>query len=454
MIRLVDMKTLPKMSPETQGRIEELARLAQESDASCFLVGGMLRDWVLGKDPKDIDILVMPPKSPIEFAETLHQKGGYRFPTLFPTFGTLRTGKEEFEVEIVPPRGTTLIEDLKLRDFTINTLVFPLTLPLASEISDPLEMAFKDIQAKRIRTSIDPVPILRDDPLRALRAIRLATTLGFEIEEALQKAIREHREWTREVASERIQEELAKILVSQNPSRGLRLMGELGLLEVLFPEIQVMVGKEQKSPYHHQDVFEHSLTVLEKSPPDLSVRLAALLHDQGKVYAERKEGDRWVYWGHEFISEKNARALLERLCFPHKIRDEALFLIKHHMVPYAEDWGDSAVRRFAHRAGPYLQKLLQLLKADTGALRPEHACPEKYDQLFERIHGLHSEEIHRIQLPLDGKEIMELLNLRPGPQVGEAKQLLLDAILDGKLSPEDKEGAQNYLKGTLRAGKG
>ncbi len=440
------MKILANRNAETRPWIEELARICQEGDFECFLVGGMLRDGVLGKDPKDIDILVMPPKSPQEFADQLHRKGGYRSPILFPTFGTFRTGKGDFEVEIVPPRKTTLIEDLKFRDFTINTLVLPLKLPLAEEASDPLQSALKDIEAGIVRTSMDPSLILREDPLRALRAIRFAVTLCFKIDPELKKAIRDLKKLTLKVASERIQEELAKILLSKNPSDGFRLMNELGLLEVLFPEIHVMVGKEQKSPYHHQDIFEHSLTVLAKSPEDLSVRLAALLHDQGKVYAERREEERWVYWGHEFISEKNARILLERLCFPHKTRDEALFLIKNHMVPYTEDWGDSAVRRFAHRTGAHLKKLFQLLKADIGSLRPEHAHPEKYDQLYERILSLHSEKIHQTKLPLDGREIMALLNLEPGPRVGEAKQVLLEAILDGKLSPEDKEGAQKYLK--------
>lgn len=435
-----------QMTTETRALVQELAKLAQESQTECFLVGGFLRDLLLGKDPKDIDIVVMDEVKMEPFIDRL-QKGGFRHPVRFSTFGTYRTAKNGFEVEIVPPRGKTLEEDLQLRDFTINTLVVPLKLPLPKEISDPLDVACNDLKAKRIRAFSDPEKIIAEDPLRMLRAVRLATTLEFRIDEDLKRAIHKQRELGRDVAAERVQEELSKIFLAAKPARGLRLMDELGLLEVFLPEIAIMVGKEQRSPYHHQDVFEHSLTVLEKTPPDLSIRIAALLHDQGKVDAERKKGDRWVYWGHEHISTKNARALLERLCFPNRVRDEATFLIEHHMVPYKEEeWGDSAVRRFAHRAGPYLHKLIALLKADSGALRPPHAHPEKYDRLLERIEALQSEKIYRLQPPLNGYEIMELFGWKPGPIVGEAKQALIDAILDGKLDKDNKEGAKKYLQ--------
>ena len=255
------------------------------------------------------------------------------------------------------------------------------------------------------------------------------------------------------VSRERIRDELVKLIILSPPSEGILMLEELGLLEMILPELQAAVGFEQKSPYHHEDLFRHSLSVMDRTRPDLSLRLAALFHDLGKIEAERfiardpaDEQDYYVYWGHQEGSLKKSRNIMKRLRFPKQLREEVEFLVCHHMINYQADWKDSTIRRLIRRLGPHLEKMMELFRADTTALKPVYDKAEEVRELERRIAGVRLEEVRRIKCPLDGHEIQKILGIGPGKRIGEVKEEIIGAILDGTIRA-DKEEARKFLIG-------
>jgi tRNA nucleotidyltransferase/poly(A) polymerase len=504
-----------ELNPLHADLLIEAAGFCRDSGLTAYLVGGAVRDLALGREIRDLDFLVLEPRGARKLAEYFHREHAFHRPVFFPAapktpgkvkgksrrIDTYQTARGDLTLNIVPPRAPGLIEDLQLRDFTINTLIIPLSKLAGSKlqgkslkpetrnqkletrnsladtlgeprgqpshrlgqakletriliklVEDPLGTGKKDLRRKLMRTPIKPELTVSDDPLRMIRAVRLARELEFSIAPELRKEIRKSRVKISSVSAERVRDELGKLILLPHASRGFMLLEDLKLLGEIIPELQATVDFEQKSPYHHEDLFRHSLSTLDRTRADLALRLAALFHDLGKVAAQRLiskdvQGDRdyYVYWGHQDGSAETANKILLRLRFPKKLRDEVRFLVQHHMVNYQTDWKDSTIRRLIHRLGPHLEKTLELLKADSASLKPPFQKDKGFEELAGRIAGLRREEAQKVECPLDGFEVQKLLGIGPGQEVGRAKRMVIEAILDGKIAADRRE-ARRFLR--------
>jgi poly(A) polymerase len=335
-------------------------------------------------------------------------------------------------------RPATLEEDLRRRDFTINTLL----MDLDGEIHDRLG-GRRDLEARILRTPADPIQTFADDPLRMLRAIRFAADLGFELAPDLLPAMRRLKERLAPpvISIERIAEELRRMLVSDRPKLALELLDSGGLLEVVLPEVAACKGVPQ-SGYHTHDVFGHTLLTVDKTPPDLLVRLAALFHDVGKPSTATPDG---AFTGHEEVGAGLAKSALERLRFSQKEIEPVVHIVRLHLRPvyYRSEWSDGAVRRLARDAGPELDRLLALARADLAASAyPE---PEKLDELQARIYAVMAERPSRLEPHITGEEIMRVRRIGPGPEVGRIKQRLEELVIDGEV-PASREALLAYLE--------
>jgi len=276
-----------------------------------------------------------------------------------------------------------------------------------------------------------------------LRAVRFAAQLGFDLAPDLLPAMRQlsGRLAPPVVSVERIADELCKMLESERPKLALELLDSGGLLEVVLPEVTACKGVEQGG-YHTHDVFGHTLLAVEHSPPDLVVRLAVLLHDVGKPMTATADG---AFTGHEEVGAGIARAALERLRFPQRDIDAVVTLVRLHLRPvyYRSEWSEGAVRRLARDAGPQIERLLALARADIAASAyPE---PEKLDELAARLATVLAEQPTRMAAPIDGEDIMRVRGLAPGPEVGRIKERLGELIMDGEIEPT-REAVLAYLQ--------
>jgi poly(A) polymerase len=334
-------------------------------------------------------------------------------------------------------RPASLEEDLRRRDFTINTML----MDTRGAIHDPLG-GRRDLEARVLRTPADPERTFSDDPLRMLRAIRFASELGFELAPELVPAMRrlKNRLAPPVISIERISDELRKMLVSPQPGRALRLLDEAELLELILPEIAAGKGVEQ-SGYHTHDVFGHTVLTVEATAPDLLLRVAALFHDVGKPSTAKGDGS---FLGHEEVGAGIARAALERLRFSSRDIDVVASLVRLHLRPvfYKSEWSDGAVRRLARDAGPLLGRLMALARADIAASAyPE---PQKLDQLEARLEAAQNESPSRLQPIITGEEIMRIRRIPPGPEVGKLKARLEELVLEGEIAPE-RQAVIDYL---------
>jgi poly(A) polymerase len=429
-----------------------LKRAAAEQGAKAWLVGGYVRDHLLGGLQPDLDVVVEEGGA-LQLAERFARLGGAASPVTFERYGTAQVTLPGHLVEFVsarsesyPPdsrkpdvRPATLEEDLRRRDFTVNTLL----MDFDGNIHDRLGGAREDLDARILRTPADPHQTFNDDPLRMLRAVRFAAQLGFELAPDLLPAMRQLRgRLTAPVISvERTSEELRKMLLSERPRLALELLDSAGLLEVVLPELAACKGVEQGG-YHTHDVFGHTLLAVELTPPDLVVRLAAVLHDVGKPATATPDG---AFTGHEEVGAGIARTALERLRFSQKEIEAVVTLIRLHLRPvyYRSEWSDGAVRRLARDAGAQIDRLMALARADIGASAyPE---PEKLDELGARLATVLSERPTRLAPPIDGEEIMRARGIGPGPAVGRIKERLSELIMDGEIEPS-REAVLAYLE--------
>lgn len=426
-----------------------------------FLVGGIVRDKLLGTtaDQEDVDIVLEGDAS--ELASFLYEHGvAEHRPVTYPRFGTAMVTVLGRQVELVGARKEsydrksrkpytepgTLRDDILRRDFTINTLLQNLH---TGEILDLTGQARSDLEHRIIRTPRDPRITFEDDPLRMLRAIRFAVRLNFTIEPETYAAIRESAYRLKIVSAERIRDEFVKILMSENASRGLEMLRDTGLLDQFAPEISAMYGVTQNI-YHIYDVWGHTLKTLESIPPNsgITLRLAALLHDVGKPKTRTVDENGAVhFYHHQSVGAEIARRVLGRLRFPNSVIDEVAFLISMHLRvgEYDEQWSDAAVRRLIRDAGDRLEDLIRLTEADKAASNP--AMPSvDINALRSRIESVRKQlSGSRIVSPLTGREIMELLNIESGPEVGRAKAFLEEQIVEGVLLPGDKAKAAELL---------
>jgi poly(A) polymerase len=416
-----------------------------------WAVGGYVRDRLLGRQHPELDVVVEGGDA-LHLAERFARITGARRPALFPRFGTAQVTWQGRQIEFVTARAesytpdsrkpevrpASLAEDLLRRDFTVNALL----MDLDGQVHDPLG-GLADLRRRVLRTPRDPMETFNDDPLRMLRAIRLAVQLGFELDPALPPAIRRLRERVRPpvLSVERVNDELRKMLLSEQPARALRLLDETGLLEVLMPEVYVCHGVEQGG-WHTHDVFGHTLETVGHTGPDIVLRLAALYHDVGKPPTATPDG---AFHGHDEVGAGMAREALLRLRFSNAEVDAVSRLVRLHLRPvfYKTEWGDGAVRRLARDAGSLLWKLMALARADIAASAYPHG--DKIDELERRLRSILEETPSRMHIPVTGRDIMAARGIGPGPEVGRIKARLEELVLDGTLPP-DREALLEHLR--------
>jgi poly(A) polymerase len=349
--------------------------------------------------------------------------------------------------------GDALEGDLVRRDFTVNALALRLPEIVLVDPSNGVE----DLLAKVLRTPITPEVSFGDDPLRMLRAARFASQLGFTVSDDTVAAMREMADRIEIVSAERVRDELAKLLTSDDPRPGLELLVETGLAERILPELPAL-RLEIDEHHHHKDVYRHTLTVVDQAigyekerhpgdAPDLVLRLAALLHDIGKPATRRLEPAGAVsFHHHDVVGAKLARKRLRALRFDNETVDAVGRLIELHLrfFGYADGaWTDSAVRRYVRDAGDQLERLHELTRADvtTRNRRKADLLGFAYDDLEQRIKELkEQEELEAVRPDLDGKDVMRILDIKPGPDVGRAMKFLLELRLDeGPVGAEEAE---------------
>jgi poly(A) polymerase len=433
---------------------EELLRLLKQAatdlDARAWVVGGYVRDKLLDRPHPNPDVVVERGDA-LKLAERFAQLAGAGPPVLFERFGTAQVTLPGHLVEFVNARAesyapdsrkpdvrpATLDEDLRRRDFTINTLL----MDLDGEIHDPLG-GRADLEALVLRTPTDPLRTFGDDPLRMLRAVRFASELGFELAPDLLPAMRQMKGRLAPpvISAERVADELRRMLVSPRPRLALELLDAGDLLDAVLPEVSACKGVAQ-SGYHTHDVFGHTLLTVEMVPPDLALRLAALFHDVGKPSTATPDG---AFTGHEIVGAELARSALERLRFSQREIETVVKLVLLHLRPvyYSSEWSDGAVRRLARDAGSLLDSLIALARADIGASAyPE---PEKLDELQARINAVLSERPSRLAPLVTGEDVMRARGIRPGPEVGRIKKRLEEMVIDGEVAPT-REAVLQYL---------
>jgi poly(A) polymerase len=427
-----------------------LKRAADDLGFRAWIVGGYVRDKLLGRPHPNPDVVVEGGDA-LKLAERFAELARAEPPVTFERYGTAQVTLPGHLVEFVTARAesyasdsrkpdvrpATLEEDLRRRDFTINTLL----MDLDGRIEDPLG-GRKDLDARILRTPYDPVRTFADDPLRMLRAVRFASQLGFDLAPDLLPAMRQMKSRLAPpvISVERTADELRQMLTSESPRRAIELLDASGLLEVILPEVAACKGVAQ-SGYHTHDVYGHTLLTLEKVPPDLIGRLAALFHDVGKPSTATPDG---AFTGHEMVGAAMAKSALERLRFSQKEVEAVVLLVRLHLRPvyYRSEWSDGAVRRLARDAGPQLDRLMALARADVAASAyPE---PEKLDELQARIEAVLHERPSRLAPVVTGEDLMRVRGIGPGPDVGRIKRRLQELVIDGEVAPT-REAVLDYL---------
>lgn len=417
---------------------------------SLYLVGGTVRDAFLGRSGYDCDFAT--DASPQETHELVKPVAsavwlqGIKFGTVGAEIDDVRMEITTFRTERYQPDSrhpdvefaSDIAVDLSRRDFTVNAMAVRLP---EKEAIDPFH-GLDDLKAKLLRTPIDPDESFADDPLRMLRAFRFASQLDFEIAPEVMASIGRSKSKLETVSAERIRDELSRLVVGRAPAKALTLADETGITDLFLPELSAL--KLEQDPVHkHKDVFRHTLTVVEQTPPELIVRLAALLHDIGKPKTRRIDAEGVTFHHHEVEGAKMARRRLKELRFPNEVTDAVgdIIFLHHRFHTYRLGWSDSAVRRYVRDAGALLEPLNTLVRADCTTRRTDKAkrLRERMDELEERITALAAEEeLHKMRPPLDGTQIGAYLGVPPGREIGEAWRFLLEQRIEhGVLSEEE-----------------
>ncbi|MEP6617229.1 MAG: HD domain-containing protein [Ginsengibacter sp.] len=447
--------------------LKKIADGGLELNIPCYLVGGFVRDKILNRETKDFDIMCI--GDGIELAQSVARKlKNNPEVSFFKNFGTAQVKTGEFEIEFVGARKEsynsgsrkpiiekgTLEDDQQRRDFTINAMAISLNKESYGELLDPFN-GRDDLRHKLIKTPIGPDQTFIDDPLRMMRAIRFATQLQFKIQEETFQSIINNSPRIKIVSVERITDELNKIILSEKPSIGFDLLYKCGMLKIIFPQFVELVGAEFIDGIGHKDNFYHTLQVLDNislQTTDLWLRWAAILHDIAKPVTKKFEDDHgWTFHGHEVVGGRMVPKIFDKMKLP--LNDKMKFvkkLVELHLRPIGltkENITDSAIRRLLFDAGDDIDALMTLCKADITSKNKQKV--KQYLANFELVKRRLAEveekdKIRNWQPPITGEHIMKEFNLTPSKKVGDLKNLIREAILDG-LIPNEFEAARSFM---------
>ncbi|MFZ1729928.1 MAG: CCA tRNA nucleotidyltransferase [Bacteroidota bacterium] len=452
---------------------KELGALAVSGDLQVYVVGGYVRDVLIGRRTKDIDIAVA--GDGIAFARKVQAELGASQVVVFEKFGTARLQLRGMEIEFVGMRREvyneqsrkpevtvgTIADDLARRDFTVNAIAASLMPEDFGRIIDPFD-GREDIVRKKLRTPLDPVATFSDDPLRMMRAFRFAAQLGFSIDPSAMEAIYSMQERILIVSMERVRDEFMKILMTPRPSLGFAPMQEAGLMQHVFPEFHTLAGVDQRSieypdgvkNFHHKDVFYHTLKVLDnlcEVSENIWLRFSAILHDIAKPKTKQfVEGSGWTFHGHPELGARMVKRIFQRMKLPLEPIPFVKNMVILHLRPIAlinEEVTDAAIRRLLFDAGEDIEDLLMLCRSDITSKNPKlvQRYLSNYDILVDRMRAVEERDrLRSWQPPVDGETIMRMCNIGPGIAVGILKTRIEDAVLDG-LIPNDHDAAVEYL---------
>ncbi|QDP84630.1 HD domain-containing protein [Chryseobacterium sp. SNU WT5] len=445
-----------------------ISEVAKENNQTVYIVGGYVRDLIMHrKAPTDIDFVTE--GNGMNLAKAIaHEIKPSPKVSIFKNYGTAMFKYQGLDLEFVGARkesyaensrnpfveSGSLSDDQKRRDFTINALAISLNSENFGELIDPFD-GINDINKKVLRTPLEPSQTYSDDPLRMMRAIRFASTLNFKIEENSLEAITKEAHRIKIVSMERIMVEFNKIMLSEKPSIGLKLLEDTGIMSMIMPELTALKGIEEIEGQTHKDNFWHTLEVVDnisKSTENLWLRWAALLHDIGKAPTKKfMEGNGWTFHGHEFVGSKMVKSLFHRLKLPlgsdMKYVQKLVKLSSRPIALIDDGTSDAALRRLLFDSGEDLEDLFILCKADitTKNSSKQTKFKKNFEVVAHKIKEVEEkDQVRNFQPPISGEEIMEMFALKPGREIGILKEKVKEAILDGEIA-NDKEEARKFV---------
>ena len=463
---MTNITDLINKQPDVLFILQQIGKIADEANKKVYGVGGVVRDLILDREIKEVDLMVI--GDGIEFAKKVADKIGVSKIVPFHKFSTAHIPNKPIAIEIAAARQETyssesrkpktikytdLKGDLIRRDFTINAMAVSITPKNFGELHDPYN-GLDDLKAKRLVTPLEANKTFSEDPLRMIRAAYFASKLDLKIDQDCIESIKQQADRIKIVSQERITNEFTKILSTDKPSKGLIVLQEAGLMKMIFPEIDIMYGMDQSDEWNHKDIFYHTMQVVDNAASlsnKMKLRFAALVHDIAKPNTRKidpKKG--YTFHGHDAIGERMLNKVGKRMKLSNSLKEYLKKLTLLHLRPIAlakKEISDSAIRRLMVAAGDDVSDLLTLCRADITTKNPNKI--KKYLSNFERVESKMSDVSERdkmkaFQSPVRGKEIMKILNLEPGKTVGKIKSEIEEAILDGKIE-NSYDKALEYL---------